>query len=329
MSKPVVAITMGDAAGIGPEIIVKALAHEEIYEICKPVVIGDLSVLQRAHRVVGGTVSFHVVEDVKECHFSYGSIDLFDLKKFSAPPAFGELSHEAGDASFRFIEKAVDLGLKGEIQAICTAPLNKAALHMGGHRYPGHTEILANLMNVEDYSMMLVSPKLRVIHVTTHIGIIDAIRMIEPERVYRVIRLAHEMLVNSGIERPKISVCGINPHAGEGGLFGYGEEEEKIAPAVERALSEGMDAVGPLPADTLFYRAVRGDFDVVVAMYDDQGHGPIKVLGLETGVNITVGLPVLRTSVDHGTAFDIAGKGIADETSLMEAIKQAALLAPK
>ncbi|MEB3100308.1 4-hydroxythreonine-4-phosphate dehydrogenase PdxA [Ferviditalea candida] len=329
MSKPVIAVTMGDAAGIGPEIIVKALSRPEIYAICKPLVIGDSSVLERARRITGKDIAFHVVGSVGDGRFAPGFIDLLDLQLLPDPPAVGKLSKEAGNAAFRYIEKAVQLGLQGDIQAICTAPLNKAALHMGGHQYPGHTEILADLMNVQNYSMMLASPKLRVIHVTTHIGLLDAIRIINPERVYTVIRLAHEMLVRSGVAKPKISVCGINPHAGEGGLFGYGEEEEKIVPAVERAAGEGIDAVGPLPADTLFYRAARGDFDVVVAMYHDQGHGPIKVLGLEAGVNITVGLPVVRTSVDHGTAFDIAGRGIADETSLMEALKQAAALAPK
>ncbi|MGI6185439.1 MAG: 4-hydroxythreonine-4-phosphate dehydrogenase PdxA, partial [Brevibacillus sp.] len=202
-------------------------------------------------------------------------------------------------------------------------------LHKGGHIYPGHTEILAELTNTKDVSMMLSAPKLRVIHVTTHVGLIDAVNMITPERVYKVIVMAHETLKKAGISSPKIAVCGINPHAGENGLFGYGEEEEKVVPAVRQAQQEGIDAVGPLPADTLFFRATRGDFDIVVAMYHDQGHGPVKVLGLEAGVNITVGLPIIRTSVDHGTAFDIAGKGVADELSMKEAIRQAVELAPK
>ncbi len=177
--------------------------------------------------------------------------------------------------------------------------------------------------------MMLVSPKLRVIHVTTHIGLIDAIARIEPGLVERVIARGHDVLVKAGIANPKIGVCAINPHAGENGLFGHGEEAAKITPAVERCQAKGWDVRGPLPADTLFFLAGRGDYDMVVAMYHDQGHGPIKVLGLEAGVNITVGLPVIRTSVDHGTAFDIAGKGIADERSLVEALRQAVDLAPK
>ncbi len=242
---------------------------------------------------------------------------------------FGKLSPKAGDAAFRYVERANRLALDGDIDAVCTAPLNKEALHAGGHKYPGHTEILAELSGTEDYAMMLTAPNLRVIHVTTHIGLVDAIERVTPERVYTVIRLAHETLVRAGIERPRIGVCGINPHAGENGLFGYGEEERQIAPGVARALADGIAVAGPLPADTLFFRAARGDFDVVVAMYHDQGHGPIKVLGLEAGVNITVGLPYIRTSVDHGTAFDIAGTGEAEEGSMRAALAAAIDLAPK
>ena len=206
--------------------------------------------------------------------------------------------------------------------------MSKEALHAAGHKYPGHTELLAHLTGTPEVSMMLVSPKLRVIHVTTHIGLIDAIAKIEPGLVERVITRGHDVLVKAGIADPKIGVCAINPHAGENGLFGRGEEAEKIAPAVEACRAKGWDVRGPLPADTLFFLAGRGDYDMVVAMYHDQGHGPIKVLGLEAGVNITVGLPVIRTSVDHGTAFDIAGTGVADERSLIEALRQAVGLAP-
>jgi len=218
-------------------------------------------------------------------------------------------------------------GLEGRVDAICTAPLNKEALHAGGHKYPGHTELLAHLTGTPEVSMMLSAPSLRVIHVTTHIGLIDAIARIDPDLVLRTIRRGHDALVRAGIRQPRIAVCGINPHAGEGGLFGHGEEAAKVAPGIARARGEGIDAMGPLPADTTFFRAVRGDFDLVVAMYHDQGHCPVKVLGLDAGVNITIGLPVVRTSVDHGTAFDIAGTGAADERSLIEALRQAAQLA--
>jgi 4-hydroxythreonine-4-phosphate dehydrogenase len=242
---------------------------------------------------------------------------------------WGRLSPICGDAAYQYLARAVELAKTGQIDGICTAPLNKQALHAGGRIFPGHTEILAHLTGTPEVSMMLSTPKLKVIHVTTHIGLIDAIAKIEPGLVQRTIGRAQETLTRSGIAHPRIGVCGINPHAGEHGLFGHGEEESKIEPAVRACQARGWDVQGPLPADTLFFRAGRGDFDIVVAMYHDQGHGPVKVLGIEAGVNITVGLPVVRTSVDHGTAFDIAGTGKADERSLLVALSHAAALAPK
>ncbi|MEJ8546944.1 4-hydroxythreonine-4-phosphate dehydrogenase PdxA [Brevibacillus borstelensis] len=328
-NKPIIAITMGDAAGVGPEIIMKALRDRAIYDACRPFVIGDAKMLERVKEIVSSDLIVRPISSVEEAVFAPGIVECLDLDLLPADLPFGVVSAEAGNAAFRYLEKAIALASDKQIDAICTAPLNKEALHKGGNLYPGHTEILAKLTGTEDYSMMLSAPKLKVIHVTTHIGLIDAVKKINPERVYKVIKLAHETLQKAGYAQPRICVCGINPHAGENGLFGYGEEEEKIVPAVEKAQQEGIQAVGPLPADTLFFRTVRGDFDIVVAMYHDQGHGPVKVLGLEAGVNITVGLPIIRTSVDHGTAFDIAGKGIADELSLKEAIRQAVELAPR
>ncbi|MBS4224338.1 4-hydroxythreonine-4-phosphate dehydrogenase PdxA [Lederbergia citrea] len=320
---------MGDAAGVGPEIILKSLAHPEIHEICRPVVIGDTKILERAKSYVGSKLQIRSIQQMEEANFQNHLLNCLDLDLVPKDLPIGKVSAEAGHAAFLYLKKAVELAMSKDIDAICTAPLNKEALQKGGHLYPGHTEILADLTETKDFSMMLSAPNLKVIHVTTHVGIIDAINMINPDRVYDVIKLADETLKRSGIKNPKIAVCGINPHAGENGLFGYGEEEEKVIPGVQRAQNAGIDASGPLPADTLFFRAVRGDFDIVVAMYHDQGHGPVKVLGLDAGVNITVGLPIIRTSVDHGTAFDIAGKGIADEKSLTEAIRQAVDLAPK
>ena len=325
--RPVIAITMGDAAGIGPEIIVKSLAHPEVYERCRPIVLGDRARLQAAGEITHTPLRLRSVETPSQASFQPGVVDVIDLRLIPEGLPFGELSPIAGDAAYRYVERAVALCGKQQIDAICTAPLNKEALHAGGHRYPGHTEMLAALTRTPEVSMMLVAPNLRVIHVTTHIGLIDAIRKIEPGLVARTIRRGHDTLVRAGIENPAIGVCGINPHAGEHGLFGYGEDEEKVAPAVEEVRREGISAEGPLPADTLFFRAGRGDFDLVVAMYHDQGHGPVKVLGLEAGVNVTVGLPVIRTSVDHGTAFDIAGRGIADERSLLAALREGANLA--
>jgi 4-hydroxythreonine-4-phosphate dehydrogenase len=312
---PVIAITMGDAAGIGPEVIVKALAHPEIYEECCPIVIGDADRLRQAQLITASPVKIHPIarEAVAQAGLQPGTLDCVDLALIPHDLPWGNISPLAGDAAFRYLQLAAQLAMQGSVQAICTAPLNKEALHAGGHRFPGHTELLAALTNAGEVSMMLTTPRLRVVHVTTHIGLLDAIEKIEPGLVERTIVRAHTALVRSGIANPRIGVCGINPHAGESGLFGRGEEASKIAPAVEACQRQGWNVVGPLPADTLFFLAQRGDFDVVIAMYHDQGHGPIKVLGLELGVNITLGLPVIRTSVDHGTAFDIAGTGKAAE----------------
>jgi len=327
--KPSIAITMGDPSGVGPEIIVKSLNDKNIYDNCSPFVVGDLKILKRALNVTNIDLELNSITNPEEAKSQYGTIDIIDLDLVSEDLPWGQVSPEAGNAAFRYLERAIQYANEGKIQGICTAPLNKEALHKAGHIYPGHTEILAELTNTKDFAMMLSAPALRVIHVTTHIGLLDAIHKINAERQYTVIKLAHETLQKAGIESPRIAVCGINPHAGENGLFGHGEEEEKIVPAIEKAQAEGINVQGPLPADTLFFRARRGDFDIVVAQYHDQGHGPIKVLGLEAGVNITVGLPTIRTSVDHGTAFDIAGKNIADEQSLKEALRMAVELAPK
>lgn len=326
---PVVGITMGDATGVGPEVVVKTLSRRSLWSQCRPLVIGDTRRLELANRIVQGDVKVRSIAAASEARYEPGTIDCIDLALIPADLPFGRISPIAGDAAFQYIRRAAALAQAGEIDAICTAPLNKEALHAGGHKFPGHTEMLAHLTGVEEVSMMLVAPKLRVIHVTTHIGILDAIRKIEPGLVQRTIERGHATLVKAGIARPRIGVCGINPHAGENGLFGHGEEEEKIIPAVQLLQARGLDVTGPLPADTLFFRAGRGDFDLVVAMYHDQGHGPVKVLGLEAGVNVTVGLDVIRTSVDHGTAFDIAGKGVVDDGSMVEAMRQAIELATR
>jgi 4-hydroxythreonine-4-phosphate dehydrogenase len=328
MNRPTIAITMGDASGIGPEIIMKALSHPEVHDMCNPLVVGDAERLRTAGEIVRYSPRVDSLEDAAQARFAPGVVECIDLKLIPKDHPFGSVSAISGEAAFRFIERAVRIVEAGEADAICTAPLSKEALHAAGHRYPGHTELLAELTGTPEVSMMLSSPKLRVIHVTTHIGLIDAIERIEPGLVERVIGRAQTVLVKAGIGSPRIGVCGINPHAGENGLFGRGEEAAKIAPAIAACQAKGWNVKGPLPADTLFFLAARGDYDIVVAMYHDQGHGPIKVLGLEAGVNITVGLPVIRTSVDHGTAFDIAGTGVADERSLVVALRQAVDLSP-
>ena len=329
MILPTIAITMGDAAGIGPEIIMKALGAPEVHALCQPLVIGDGERLRRAGDILGSALKVESLDDSREARFTLGNVECIDLNLIPEDLPFGQVSTIAGEAAFRYVERAVRMVEAGEAQAICTAPISKEALHAAGHRYPGHTELLAALTKTPEVSMMLVAPKLRVIHVTTHMGLLDAIEHIDVPLVERVIARAHDVLTRAGITSPRIGVCGINPHAGENGLFGRGEETVKIDPAIRAARARGWNVQGPLPADTLFYLAARGDFDIVVAMYHDQGHGPVKVLGLESGVNVTVGLPVVRTSVDHGTAFDIAGTGKADERSLIEALRQAAALAAR
>lgn len=328
MSRPIIAITMGDPAGIGPEIVMRSLAHDEIYAWCRPLVVGDAARLRKAGAIVKSRLELHAVLAAGQARFVPGTVDVIDVGLVPADLPFGAVSATAGEAAYRFIERACALVVAGEADAICTAPISKEALHAAGHRYPGHTELLAHLTGTPEVSMMLTAPNLRVIHVTTHIGLIDAVEKIDAPLVERTIARGHAILVKAGIADPRIGVCAINPHAGEGGLFGRGEEARKIEPAVAACRAKGWRVEGPLPADALFFRATRGDFDLVVAMYHDQGHGPVKALGIESGVNITVGLPVVRTSVDHGTAFDIAGTGAADERSLVEAIRQAVELAP-
>ncbi len=331
MTRPIIAITMGDAAGVGPEVIMKSLAHAEPHTWCRPLVVGDANRLIQAGRIVGNNLKVRslALDEIDKAEYATDTVDCIDLKLIPGDLVWGAHSAVAGDAAYQYVKVACDLAVRSKVAAICTAPLNKAALHMGGHHYPGHTEMLAALTGTEEVSMMLSTPKLKVTHVTTHIGLIDAIAKIEPGLVERTIVRAYTVLVKSGNASPKIGVCGINPHAGENGLFGHGEEAEKIEPAIAACRAKGWNVVGPLPADTLFFLAQRGDYDMVIAMYHDQGHGPVKVLGIEAGVNITIGLPVIRTSVDHGTAFDIAGTGKVDERSMLEALRQAAELAPK
>jgi 4-phospho-D-threonate 3-dehydrogenase / 4-phospho-D-erythronate 3-dehydrogenase len=326
---PLVAVTMGDGAGVGPEVIVPAVVHPDTLARCRPVVIGDAARLRTAAGILDREVEIVVIDEPAKAEFGGNRINVIDVGLLPEDLPWGAVSAVAGEAAYQYIRVAAELAVAGAVQGICTAPLNKEALHAAGHRFPGHTELLAHLTGTEEVSMMLTTPTVKVVHVTTHIGLIDAVARIEPGLVERTVRRGHEALVRSGVAEPRIGVCGINPHAGENGLFGYGEEEEKIVPALEVLRAAGIDARGPLPADTAFFLAGRGDYDLIVAMYHDQGHAPVKVLGIESGVNITVGLPVIRTSVDHGTAFDIAGTGAADPRSMVEALRQAAELSAR
>jgi 4-hydroxythreonine-4-phosphate dehydrogenase len=313
---PRVGITMGDPAGIGPEVVMKALADPSIQGMARPVVIGDAKRLEKAAKIIGTRIK------VKD----FDCIDLGSVCPVPDDLPFGKTSAIAGEASFRYIERAVKLTVDGTLDAMCTGPISKEAINLAGHKYPGHTEMLAEMTGTREVSLMLFSPKLRVIHVTAHMGLLDAIARIDAGLVGRTISRGRELMERAGDRDPRIGICGINPHAGEAGLFGRGEEEIKIVPAVAEARARGWKVEGPLPADSLFYLAARGDYDLVVAMYHDQGHGPVKALGMEHGVNVTAGLPIVRTSVDHGTAFDIAGSGKADARSMLESIRLAALL---
>jgi len=327
VSKPVIALTMGDPAGIGPEIAVSASINAEVRTLCTPVIVGDAHRLRVASEILQADASIKPIGSESIAHLDPQAVNVIQVGELSRSLPFGKLSAEAGEAAFQYIKCATDLAVSKKIAAICTGPINKEALQLADRDFPGHTELLAKLTRTPEVSMMLSSEKLKVIHVTTHVGLSEAISKIEPGIVERTIRRGLQALLQAGNSKARVGVAAINPHAGEGGLFGAGEEETKIAPAIEKLREEGYDITGPHPADTLFYLASRGDFDLVVAMYHDQGHIPVKLFGLEAGVNITVGLPVIRTSVDHGTAFNIAGTAKADPSSMVEAVKAAVNLA--
>lgn len=325
--KPLIGITLGDPAGIGPEIIVKMLAEKRPYTLARPLVIGDMRIVKRALRFSHLALDVVAVASPREVQGRFGLIEVLDLKNIepeAAPP--GTLSALCGRAAVEAVFKGIDLAMAGEIDGVVTAPLNKEAMQLAGFSYPGHTELFAERTGTRDYALMLVLGRLRVLHVSTHCSLREACERVKKERVLQVIRLAERALHALGIKRPKIAVAGLNPHAGEKGLFGR-EEIEEIIPAIEQARAEGILALGPYPPDTLFLRAKKGEFDGVVAMYHDQGHIPLKLLGFDRGVNVTVGLPIIRTSVDHGTAFDIAGTGTANPRSLVEAFRWAARMA--
>jgi 4-hydroxythreonine-4-phosphate dehydrogenase len=336
---PIIGITQGDPSGIGAEVIVKALALKTIRSICTPVVIGDRAVISDALRITGHKLRIHICEKPADALELDGVINLIDLALLDDGFEYKKVSAAAGEASFRYIRRGIELALGGEVQAVVTAPISKEALHMAGYNYAGHTEIFAELTGTKDYAMLLTSGNLRVIHVSTHVSLAQACQRATKERVTKVIRLGLEACRQMGIESPRIAVAGLNPHSSENGLFGT-EEASDIIPAIEEAKSAGINVVGPLPADTIFVRAAAGEFHMVVAMYHDQGHIPVKLLGFKSGggegnysqvsgVNATVGLPIIRTSVDHGTAFDRAGEGRASETSMVEAIEMAVQMTRK
>ena len=325
--RPILAITMGDPAGIGPEIAVRALADIETYHICRPLLVGDTSVMEAILDGMGSSQRLQIIADVSEPSFEPGQIDLLDLDNVDMSQLKkAQVSAMAGQAAYEYIIRATDMAMAGDVDAIVTCPIHKDSLNQAGHHYPGHTEILADRTGTDDFAMMLTAGGLRVVLVTIHVALEVAIRQINEERILRAVRLAHEAGRMMGMEKPRIALPGLNPHAGEGGMFGR-QEIEIIAPAVKKAKELGYDVQGPFPPDTLFYRAVKGQFDFVTPMYHDQGLIPIKLIGFGGGVNVTLGLPIIRTSVDHGTAFGKAWKFRADAGSLMEAIRLAAQMA--
>ena len=326
--RPLLAITLGDPAGIGPEVILKALQHAAVFDQARPLVVGDVRILTRAAAWVDGPkLAVETVRDPAASRYQPGTLTVLDMPNANPEEvSVGQVSPVAGKAAAEYVFAACDLALAGAVDAVVTAPLNKEAMHLGGYHYPGHTELLTERTQAKKVSMLLVGPKLRVVHVSTHVALQEAIRRVTRARVREVIEIAQQSCLALGIATPRIAVAGLNPHASEGGLFGN-EEATEIVPAIEDARADGLHVSDPMPPDTIFLRAVKGEFDIVVAMYHDQGHIPMKLLAFDSGVNVSMGLPIIRTSVDHGTAFDIAGTGKASAESMLAAIEVAVQMA--
>ena len=317
---------MGDPAGIGPEIIAKVIDSGELLPLCTIVVIGDAGVMKKLIEEQRLSIAVRSISSITDADPAPGRLDVLDLRNVDlATHAWGKPNATSGTAVVEYIKKAVALALKNEVDAIVTAPINKEMMNAAGHHYAGHTELLAGLTNTREYGMFFVGGGLRVILTTIHMALKDVPRHITQSAVLKTLRLAHQAMRSFGMDNPRIGVAALNPHAGEGRLFGS-EEWDEILPAVVKARGEGIDASDPIPADTLFYKARNNYYDIVVAMYHDQGLAPLKMLAFGNAVNVTVGLPIIRTSVDHGTAYDIAGKGCADPTSLLEAIRLAIIM---
>jgi 4-phospho-D-threonate 3-dehydrogenase / 4-phospho-D-erythronate 3-dehydrogenase len=334
---PIIGITMGDPASIGPEIAIKALLKKEIYEICRPLLIGDATVFQQIIRLLKLDATVQPVTKVSEAEYRFGVIDVFDLQNVKMDELqFGEISAMAGHASFEAVKKVIELALAGEVDATVTGPINKKSINEAGHHFAGHTEIYAHYTGTKKYAMLLVEDNIKVIHVSTHVSLRQACDLVKKDRILEVVHLLRDGMQKLGEKNMKIGIAGLNPHAGDNGLFGT-EDDHEILPAVEEARRLGFDVEGPVPPDTMFAKAATGAYGGVVAMYHDQGHIPFKLSGFKwnaekkqmdsvKGVNITMGLPIIRTSVDHGTAFEIAGKGIASSDAMVLAIESAVQL---
>ena len=339
-TRPILGISVGDPGGIGPEITAKALNIEENYDLCRPLVVADAGFMEDVLRFTGLKLDLHPVQRMDDARFLHGTLDILDMHNMPLEQLrYKEVTPEQGKASFEYVAKVIELAMNKEIDGTVTGPINKAAINAAGHHYAGHTEIYATLTGTRDYSMMLSHGNFRVTHISTHVSLRQACDLVKKERVIRVINLTYDALKNFGLSEPRIGVAGLNPHCGEEGMFGH-EDDEEIKPAVEYGRQKGYNVEGPIPADTVFSKMKGGMYDAVVVMYHDQGHIPMKFLGFQydqktgqwgemSGVNVTLGLPIVRTSVDHGTAFGKAGEGRANPQSMIEAIKLGALLAGK
>jgi len=337
-SRPLIGISVGDPSGIGPEVTVKALAIKDIYDISRPLVVSDFRLMMDAIKVSGVQLGLNRIDSdhIESGRYKFGTIDVLDMNNVDmSRHVYKKVLAENGKSAFEYIKKVIELALTGKIDATVTGPIHKEALNLAGFHYAGHTEIYSELTNTKDYVMMLVDDNFRIAHVSTHVSLRKACDLVKKERILKVIELTKNMLSYLDIENPKIAVAGLNPHSSEGGLFGD-EEEKEITPAIESAKRLGINAQGPFPPDTIFSRAKGGEFDAVIAMYHDQGHVALKTVGFVydkdgrwssiSGVNVTLGLPIIRTSVDHGVAFDKAGDGIANPQSMIQAIKLAVQL---
>lgn len=325
--RPLLGITMGDACGVGPEVILKALAHREVYEICRPVVIGLADFLLRDMAIAGVDLDIQVVEEPESGQFVCGVVDVWQpIAVDVLQVQLAKVCPEAGRAAAEWVMAGIDLALANRIDGIVTAPLNKEAMNKAGYDYAGHTELLAERTGSPIAHLMLASERMNVSHVTGHIPLAEVTKRLNTELIYNTIVLTREALIGMGRENPKLAICGVNPHAGENGLFGL-EDAKMILPAVERAQKNGWLVDGPLPGDTVFFKVYDGRYDGAVAMYHDQGHAPAKLVAFDDAVNVTLGLPIVRASVDHGTAFDIAGQGIAKVVNMLQTIRVGAQLA--
>ena len=327
MNRPIIGIPLGDPAGVGPEIVVKSLNFDEIYEVSRPVVIGDKGTIEQAMKFCDIKLDINVIEDPKDGLYSKGTIDLIDLNNIDIKNfKIGQVQAEGGRAAFDYIKTTIDLALEKKVDAMATTPINKESLKAAGVPYIGHTEILEDLTNTDNPLTMFQVFNLRVFFMTRHVSLRQACDLVKEETVYEFIQRCKEALEVIGVENPRLAIAGLNPHSGENGLFGN-EEVDEIAPAVKRAQDLGIDVVGPIPADSVFHFGLKGRYDAVLSLYHDQGHIATKMVDFERTISITNNMPFLRTSVDHGTAFDIAGSGKVSEVSMVEAIKLAALYA--